>query len=101
MPAGYSNRGRNETGDSQIVVGAVPLLSQEGWREAPGWFQSETLLYCGFGTTPRVIASQSRCPPNLGGQYDSASIRLCLAPISMNSGDIKLVIESDDTKEGP
>src|SRR5262245_3167388 len=22
----------------------------------------------GVGTTPRVIASQSRCPPNLGGQ---------------------------------
>jgi hypothetical protein len=34
----------------------------------PGWFQSETLLYCGFGTTPRVIASQSRCPPDSGGQ---------------------------------
>ena len=45
-----------------------PLLSQEGWREAPGWFQSEILPECGFGTTPRVIASQSRCPPNLGGQ---------------------------------
>jgi len=53
---------------NRIIVGAAPLLSQEGWREEPGWFQSETLLYCGFGTTPRAIASQSRCPPDLGGQ---------------------------------
>jgi len=29
----------------------TPLLSQEGWREAPGWFHSET-LDCGSGTTP-------------------------------------------------
>src|SRR6185295_17755903 len=48
---------------------AAPLLSQEGWRTAPGWFQSETLQQHGFGTTPRVIAMQSRCPPNLGGQF--------------------------------
>ena len=47
----------------------VSLLSQEGWREAPGWFQSDILRECGFGTTPRVIASQSRCP-NLGGHYE-------------------------------
>ena len=52
---------------NRIIVGAAPLLSQEGWREAPGWFQSDTLLDCGFGTTPRAIASQSRWPPNLGG----------------------------------
>ena len=49
------------------VTSETPLLSQEGWREAPGWFQSEILRECGFGTTPRVIASQSRCPPNLAG----------------------------------
>ena len=52
-----------------ILEIAAPLLSQEGWREEPGWFQSETLLYCGFGTTPRAIASQSRCPPDSGGQF--------------------------------
>jgi hypothetical protein len=40
------------------------------WREAPGWFRNETLRHCGFGTTPRVIALQSRCP-NLGGQFSS------------------------------
>jgi len=50
------------------VTSETPLLSQEGWREAPGWFQSEILRECGFGTTPRVIASQSRCPPDSGGQ---------------------------------
>src|SRR6185295_7400807 len=48
---------------------AAPLLSQEGWRTAPGWFRSEPLQQHGFGTTPRVIAMQSRCPPNLGGQF--------------------------------
>src|SRR5882672_6952800 len=48
---------------------ATPLLSQEGWPGGPGWFQSETLQQRGFGTTPRVIAMQSRCPPNLGGQF--------------------------------
>jgi len=51
-------------------IGTFPLLSQEGWREAPGWFQSDILREGGFGTTPRVIASQSRCPPNLGGQRE-------------------------------
>jgi hypothetical protein len=49
----------------------TPLLSQEGRpisRWAPGWFLKGILQGCGFGTTPRVIAPQSRCPPNLGGQ---------------------------------
>jgi len=33
----------------------TPLLSQEGWREAPGWFPAETPL--------AGSASRSRCPP--------------------------------------
>ena len=45
-----------------LLVGSPPESSQEGW-DIRRW-QSETLLYCGSGTTPRVIASQSRCPPN-------------------------------------
>jgi len=40
------------------------FIHEETRLEAPGWFQRETLLYYGFGTTPRVIASQSGCPPN-------------------------------------
>src|SRR5678816_2056042 len=55
---------------NSVLKSAAPLLSQEGWREAPGWFRSEIPRECGFGTTPRVIASQSRCPPNLGGQRE-------------------------------
>ena len=27
----------------------TPLLSQEGWREAPGWFHSETYRHSCFG----------------------------------------------------
>ena len=55
---------------NSAMIRTFPLLSQEGWREAPGWFQSDILRECGFGTTPRVIASQSRCPPNLGGHCE-------------------------------
>jgi hypothetical protein len=64
---------------SWAVVEAVNEFSSEkrnsppeslGWREAPGWFRNETQRHCGFGTTPRVIALQSRCP-NLGGQFSS------------------------------
>jgi len=33
----------------------TPLLSQEGWREAPGWFQSGILQAGAPGTTPRGI----------------------------------------------
>ena len=35
--------------------GKTPLLSEEGWREAPGWFHNRNLEKCGFGTTPRGI----------------------------------------------
>jgi len=33
----------------------LPLLSQEGWREAPGWFQRDRPEVGGLGTTPRGI----------------------------------------------
>jgi hypothetical protein len=33
----------------------IPLLSQEGWREAPGWFRSRISAGCLLGTTPRGI----------------------------------------------
>jgi hypothetical protein len=55
-------------GTEVVLEEKTPLLSQQGWREAPGWFQREILQQCGSGTTPRVIASQSRCPPDSGGQ---------------------------------
>jgi hypothetical protein len=29
-------------GQSEIIF-EIPLLSEEGWREAPGWFQSYSL----------------------------------------------------------
>ena len=32
---------------------SVPLLSQEGWREAPGWFQRDNTAVFGLGTSPR------------------------------------------------
>jgi len=32
---------------------SVPLLSQEGWREAPGWFQRDNPAVFGLGTSPR------------------------------------------------
>jgi len=28
---------------------------QEGWREAPGWFQSENLLYWGFAGKTQLL----------------------------------------------
>jgi len=42
----------------------IPLLSQEGWREAPGWFQSEILQQSGFGTTPRVNSKNAMTLPS-------------------------------------
>ena len=30
------------------VKNASPLLSQEGWREAPGWFQSDRASVCRY-----------------------------------------------------
>ena len=44
---------------------------------APGWFQSEIPKYYGFGTTPRAIASQSRCPDS-GMQFVSTQHYKCL-----------------------
>ena len=45
----------------------IPLLSQEGWREAPGWFQSDILQECGLGTTPRGIRFAIPLPAFLDG----------------------------------
>ena len=59
----------------------------------PGWFQSDILLECGFGTTPRVIASQSRCPPNLGGQCEF------LTPIQFTHTFIDRAYNSDENWE--
>ena len=42
-------------GFSELEGRKTPLLSQEGWREAPGWFQRGNLEACCFGTTPRGI----------------------------------------------
>ena len=39
---------------NSAMIRTFPLLSQEGWREAPGWFQSDFLRECGFGASPRV-----------------------------------------------
>jgi len=36
-------------------IGKIPLLSEEGWREAPGWFQNSNFEVSCFGTTPRGI----------------------------------------------
>jgi len=39
-----------------------------------GWFRSRNLTGSPLGTTPRAIASQSHCPPNLGGHADAQRI---------------------------
>jgi len=53
---------------AMIVIRTFPLLSQEGWdfnRWRAGVVPKRDIpREGGFGTTPRVIASQSRCPPN-------------------------------------
>jgi hypothetical protein len=43
----------------------IPLLSQEGWREAPGWFQSRNPEGCRLGTTPRRIRYAIPLPSSL------------------------------------
>ena len=59
---------------AMAMIRTFPLLSQEGWdinRWRAGVVPKRDIpRECGFGTTPRVIASQSRCPPNLGGQRE-------------------------------
>jgi len=47
-------RNELEVGVNKLEEWKIPLLSQEGWREAPGWFQSGTSQYGGLGTTPRT-----------------------------------------------
>jgi hypothetical protein len=42
---------------------AVPLLSQEGWPEGPGWFQSDNTSVGGFGTTRLLMMSDSLRDP--------------------------------------
>jgi len=45
-----------------------PLLSQEGWREAPGWFQSGNLACWRLRNHPSHDL-RSCCPPDSGGQF--------------------------------
>jgi hypothetical protein len=33
-------------------LAGIPLLSEEGWREAPGWFQSSSLASLQFWNHP-------------------------------------------------
>ena len=59
---------------AMAMIRTFPLLSQEGWdinRWRAGVVPKRDIpRECGFGTTPRVIASQSRCPFDLGGQRE-------------------------------
>jgi hypothetical protein len=56
----------------------IPLLSEEGWREAPGWFQSRNLQDVALEPPLAGCASRSRCPPESGGQF---GISIQIAPL--------------------
>jgi molybdate transport system substrate-binding protein len=64
----------------------IPLLSQEGWREAPGWFLGEPARLATLGT------------PNLGGEFFRRAILIVLFLLVAIPGyaeDINVVAASD------